>query len=158
MSDVSSEKFGQQLPGGTFPYSSGSVASRVEELPGQMKPVEKALQLTQHFYFRLPDGAEPTLDFDADEQPNMVEAVLFEGGAGSLLFVTDAAEINRLQRMAIEGNRLSIWALFGFDVIHGLRAIFPVPIAMAASWNPAMIKRGQTVAAREDRADDGRDW
>src|SRR6185503_8808524 len=43
-------------------------------------------------------------------------------------------------------------ALFGFDVIHGLRTIFPVPIAMAASWDPETIERGQAVAAREARA------
>jgi hypothetical protein len=42
--------------------------------------------------------------------------------------------------------------LFGFDVIHGLRTIFPVPIAMAASWDPETIERGQSVAACEARA------
>ena len=72
--------------------------------------------------------------------------------SGSLLFVTDPAEINRLQRLAVEGNRLGIPALFGFDVIHGLRTILPVPIAMAASWDPETIERGQAVAAREARA------
>ena len=82
----------------------------------------------------------------------MVESALREGGAGSLLFVTDPAEINRLQRLAIEGNRLGIPLLFGFDVIHGLRTILPVPIAMAASWDPETIERGQSVAAREARA------
>ena len=94
----------------------------------------------------------PALDFDADEQPMMVESALREGGAGSLLFVTDPAEINRLQRLAVEGNRLGIPVLFGFDVIHGLRTILPVPIAMAASWDPETIERGQSVAAREARA------
>ena len=58
------------------------------------------------------------------------------GEVGSLLFVTDPAETNRLQRLTVEGNRLGIPALFGFDVIHGLRTILPVPIAMAASWDP----------------------
>jgi beta-glucosidase len=82
----------------------------------------------------------------------MVEAALRRGEAGSLLFVTDAAEINRLQQLTIEGNRLGIPALFGFDVIHGLRTIFPVPIAMAASWDPETIEQGQSVAAREARA------
>ena len=74
------------------------------------------------------------------------------GEAGSLLFVTDPAETNRLQRLAVEGNRLGIPVLFGFDVIHGLRTILPVPIAMAASWDPETIERGQAVAAREARA------
>ena len=118
----------------------------------QLTPAEKAGQLTQYFYFRLPPGAVPALDFDADEQPMMVEAALRNGVAGSLLFLTNPAEINRLQRLAIEGNRLGIPVLVGFDVIHGLRTIFPVPIAMAASWDPETIERGQAVAAREARA------
>ncbi|HWM56662.1 MAG TPA: beta-glucosidase BglX [Pseudonocardia sp.] len=129
-----------------------TIRAQVEKLLAQMTPVEKAGQLTQYFYFRLPEGAEPVLDFDADEQPKMVESKLQEGVTGSLLFVTDPAEINRLQRLAVEGNRLGIPVLFGFDVIHGLRTIFPVPIAMAASWDPETIEAGQVVAAREARA------
>ena len=66
--------------------------------------------------------------------------------------MTDPAQINRLQRATVEGNRLGIPALFGFDVIHGLRTILPVPIAMAASWDPAAIEAGQAVAAAEARA------
>ena len=81
-----------------------------------------------------------------------MEEALARGGVGSLLFVTDPAEINRLQRLAVEGSRHGIPALFGFDVIHGLRTILPVPIAMAASWDPETIERGQAVAAREARA------
>ncbi|QTE30938.1 glycoside hydrolase family 3 N-terminal domain-containing protein [Pengzhenrongella sicca] len=126
--------------------------SRVDDLIARMTPAEKAGQLTQYFYFRLPPGATPALDFDADAQPAQVEAALRDGAAGSLLFVADPAQINRLQRLAIEGNRLGIPALFGFDVIHGLRTILPVPIAMAASWDPVTIARGQAVAAREARA------
>lgn len=129
-----------------------TIQSQVDELITQMTPAEKAGQLTQYFYFRLPADAEPALDFDAEEQPRMVESALREGVAGSLLFVTDPAEINRLQRLAVDGNRLGIPVLFGFDVIHGLRTILPVPIAMAASWDPQTIERGQSVAAREARA------
>ena len=126
----------------------------VDDLLAAMTPAEKAGQLTQYFYFQLPAGAEadPALGVDAGNQPRMVEEALGRGEAGSLLFVTDPAEINRLQRLAIEGNRLGIPVLFGFDVIHGLRTIFPVPIAMAASWDLETIERGQAVAAREARA------
>ncbi len=131
-----------------------TIQSQVDQLISQMTPAEKAGQLTQYFYFRLPAEAEvaPALGFDPRQQPEMVESALRQGGAGSLLFVTDPAEINRLQRLAVEGNRLGIPVLFGFDVIHGLRTILPVPIAMAASWDPATIERGQSVAAREARA------
>ncbi len=129
-----------------------AIQSQVDALLTQMTAAEKAGQLTQYFYFRLPAGAAPALDIDADQQPKMVETALRGGGAGSLLFVTDPAEINRLQRLALEGNRLGIPVLFGFDVIHGLRTILPVPIAMAASWDPETIERGQSIAAREARA------
>src|SRR5215216_991387 len=130
-----------------------TIEARVEDLLGQMTPAEKAGQLTQYFYFRLPAGAPgPVLDIDPDEQPRMVESQLAQGRVGSLLFVTEPSEINRLQRLAVEGNRLGIPVLFGFDVIHGLRTILPVPIALAASWDPETIERGQTVAAREARA------
>ncbi len=54
--------------------------------------------------------------------------------------------------MAVEETRLGIPVIFGFDVVHGLHTILPVPIAMAASWDPDLVERGQTVAARESRA------
>ena len=130
-----------------------AIRSRIDELLAGMTAAEKAGQLTQYFYFRLPgDVADPALGLDPDTQPLMVEAALGRGEAGSLLFVTNPSEINRLQRLAVEGNRLGIPVLFGFDVIHGLRTIFPVPIGMAASWDPETIERGQAVAARESRA------
>ena len=86
-----------------------TIQEQVDELLAQMSPVEKAGQLTQYFYFRLPpDAPGPVLDIDPDEQPEMVESKLAQGAAGSLLFVTDPAQINRLQRLAVEGNRLGI--------------------------------------------------
>jgi beta-glucosidase len=130
------------------------IADRVDELLRQMTLAEKAGQLTQYFYFRLAGGTtdESALGVDPEAQTRAVEEALGRGGAGSLLFETDPTQINRLQRLTIEGNRLGIPALFGFDVIHGLRTIFPVPIAMAASWDLETIERGQAVAAREARA------
>ncbi|WP_426513920.1 glycoside hydrolase family 3 N-terminal domain-containing protein [Dactylosporangium sp. McL0621] len=125
---------------------------RIEAMLAELSPAEKAGQLTQYFYFKLPGEADPALGVDAEQQPRAVEAALGRGRVGSLLFVTDPAETNRLQRLAIEGNPHGIPVLFGFDVIHGLRTIFPVPIAMAASWDPETIERGQAVAAREARA------
>jgi beta-glucosidase len=66
--------------------------------------------------------------------------------------LSDPALINKLQHAAVEGSRLHIPLLFGLDVIHGLRTIFPVPIAMAASWDPATVENAQAVAAKEARA------
>jgi beta-glucosidase len=145
----------QFVPGSSRPaLTEAEVTDRVDALMAQMTVAEKAGQLTQYFYFNLPpsEEIEATLHADFSRQPAMVEAALSEGKVGSLLFVTDPAEVNRLQRLAVEGNRLGIPALFGFDVIHGLRTIMPVPIAMAASWDPTVIEQGQAVAARESRA------
>ncbi len=54
--------------------------------------------------------------------------------------------------IAVEETRLKIPVLFGYDVIHGLRTVLPVPIAMAATWDPDIVERGQAVAAAEARA------
>ncbi len=127
--------------------------ARVEELLGRLSLEEKAGQLTQLFYFG--SLADPEIGAGigvGDDQPGEVENALAYGGAGSLLFVTDPAQTNRLQRLAVEGSQHGIPLLFGFDVIHGLRTILPVPIALAASWDPPTIERGQAVAAREARA------
>jgi beta-glucosidase len=52
----------------------------------------------------------------------------------------------------VDKTRLHIPLIFGFDVIHGFRTIFPVPIAMAASWDPETVSKAQSVAAKEARA------
>ena len=130
------------------------IQEKVESLLAQLTVAEKAGQLTQLFYF--PSGAGPNADdaslIEGQAPADLVEAALGRGEVGSMLFVTDPAEINRLQRLTVEGHRLGIPALFGFDVIHGLRTVFPVPIAMAASWDLDTIEQGQVVAAREARA------
>ena len=143
-----------------------AMQQRIDDLIAAMTVEEKAGQLTQYFYFGFQRDAEPhQADGSQDDgvpndatghellsQPATVEAALGRGEGGSLLFVTDPAEINRLQRITVDGNRHGIPALFGFDVIHGFRTIFPVPIAMAASWDPDTIEAGQAIAAREARA------
>lgn len=123
----------------------------VERLVAAMTLEEKAGQLVQFFHLSGLDAGEADASGRAD-QPAMVEAELEKGLVGALLFARRASLINRLQRRTIDGNRHGIPALFGFDVIHGFRTIFPVPIALAASWDPDIIERSQSVAAREARA------
>jgi beta-glucosidase len=135
-------------------HDDAEVAERVDALIARMTVAEKAGQLTQYFYFgSLPsEGNQDAPGAPLPGQAAAVEAALARGEVGSLLLVTDPAEVNRLQRLAVAGNRHGIPVVFGFDVIHGLRTIFPVPIAMAASWDPEAIEQGQAVAAREARA------
>lgn len=116
------------------------VSKRASALLAQMTLEEKVGQVNQLFYIgqlMKPEAMEPTIR---------------EGKVGSLLFVTDPALINRFQKIAVDQSRLKIPLLFGFDVIHGFRTVFPVPLAMASSWDPALVERAQTVAAREARA------
>lgn len=117
-----------------------------------MSVADKVGQLIQYFSFSLPEGATSDVVGDVAGQPRAVDAALDAGGVGSLLFVTDPARINALQRRAIAGNAHGIPVLFGFDVIHGLRTILPVPIAMAATWDAGIVERAQAVAAAEARA------
>src|SRR3954470_12223728 len=129
------------------------IRSRVDELIAGLTTAEKAGQLTQYFYFGSLQESDAGLSVGAlTSRAATVEAALERGEAGSPLFVTGPARINRLQRLAVEGSRFGIPVLFGYDVIHGLRTILPVPIALGASWDPGVIERGQAVAAREARA------
>ncbi|WP_416968705.1 glycoside hydrolase family 3 N-terminal domain-containing protein [Streptomyces sp. 4F14] len=137
-----------------------SAEERAEDLLSRLTPEEKAGQLTMYFY--LGTGRPLPEDFDIEslppehrafvDQPRQVEAAVAGGRAGGVLFVKDPALANRLQRWAVEESRLGIPLLFGYDVIHGLRTIFPVPVALSASWSPDVMEAAQTVAAREARA------
>jgi beta-glucosidase len=113
------------------------ISARVEGILKQMTLQEKIGQLSLQFVF----GPSAS-----------IESNLAKGELGSLLFVTDPHERNRLQHIAVEQSRLHIPLIFGFDVIHGFRTIFPVPIGMAASWEPELSKTSQAIAAREASA------
>jgi beta-glucosidase len=114
------------------------ISEWVDALLAQMTPEEKAGQLCQLFSFTPNDIS--------------ISDEIAAGRVGSILVVRDPEELNRLQHVAVEQSRLGIPLLFGFDVIHGLRTILPVPIAMAASWDMEIIEAGQAVAATEARA------
>lgn len=74
------------------------------------------------------------------------------GRVGAVLWLADPKAINRLQHVAVEQSRLHIPLLFGLDVIHGYRTLFPVPLGMASSWDPSVEEQAQTFAATEARA------
>ena len=116
------------------------ISGKVEDLLRRMTLDEKIGQLTQIGGVAfVPDDLRP-------------EERVRKGQVGSILRLSDAAAINRLQRVAVEETRLHIPLLFGLDVVHGFKTVFPVPLAMAASWDPALVEQAQTVAAREARA------
>src|SRR5258708_14843028 len=75
-----------------------------------------------------------------------------KGLLGSTLNVRGAQRTNELQRVAMEESRLKVPLVFGFDVIHGYRTIFPVPLGEASSWDPAVAERSAAIAAAEARS------
>jgi len=113
------------------------VQRKVDELLESMSTEEKIGQLSQVFFF----GPSKSID-----------ERIRKGELGSILFTTDPAQINRMQRIAVDESPHHIPLIFGFDVIHGLRTVFPVPIAMAASWDPSLAENAQRIAASESRA------
>jgi beta-glucosidase len=127
---------------GAQPPVTSQDVDRANELLKKMTTAEKIGQLNQPFYFRVP---VPGATSDAVTYDDRVK----RGEVGSFLFVTDPKEINRLQKIAMTDQRLPIPILFGFDVIHGFDTEFPVPIAMAASWDPALAEAAQGIAAEE---------
>ncbi len=74
------------------------------------------------------------------------------GRCGALFNAHGAAFTRELQRVAVEESRLKIPLLFGYDVIHGYKTIFPIPLAEAASWDMEAIQRSAAVAAEEAAA------
>src|SRR5258708_4156688 len=108
---------------------------RVDQLLSRMTLEEKLGQLTQ----LVPDQPE----FPRALEKGLVGSILNDGGP---------AKINQLQRSALAGSRLEIPLLVGYDVIHGYRTIFPIPLAIASSWDPQLAELSARVAAREARA------
>lgn len=116
-----------------------AVNERVEALLGRMSLEEKIGQLAQIA--------------GADFMPGpKAEEIIRQRGAGSVLWLNNPKRFNELQKVAVEESPSKIPLLFALDVIHGYRTIFPIPLAMASSWDPAVAEQSQAVAAREARA------
>ena len=115
------------------------IERKIDALLKQMTLEEKLGQL------QLFDGPN---DDNYNERIEMIR----KGLVGGFMNVLGARRVNELQRIAVEQSRLKIPLLFGFDVIHGYRTIFPVPLGEASSWDPATVERTTSVAAAEARA------
>ena len=117
-----------------------NVEARVNELLAKMTLDEKLGQLQQL------DG-----EGNGNFRPEHLEMVR-QGSLGSTLNVRGAQKTNELQRIAVTASRLKIPLIFGFDVIHGYRTIFPIPLGEAASWDPPAVERAAGIAAAEARS------
>jgi beta-glucosidase len=117
-----------------------NVEARINALLARMTLAEKLGQLQQL------DG-----EANGNFRPEHLQLVR-QGLLGSTLNVRGAQRTNELQRLAVTESRLKIPLIFGFDVIHGYRTIFPIPLGEAATWDPAAAERSAGIAAAEARA------
>jgi beta-glucosidase len=129
------------LTGQTAPMTQAEAHRRAEVLLKQMTIEEKVGQMNQSSGVVMP--------LLASEKP---DNLIVEGKVGSILWLIDVKEINRLQHLAVDKSRLHIPILFAFDVIHGYRTVFPIPLAMAASWDPGVEEAAQRLAGEDARA------
>ena len=86
-----------------------------------------------------------------------VDNKIRKGQVGGLFGITGPERIRQAQDIAVKNSRLKIPLIFGLDVIHGHRTIFPIPLGIACSWDTAMIRRSAILAAKEATAD-GLNW
>ncbi len=117
--------------------ASSEVESRIEHILGQMTLAEKIGQMNQ-----VSAGGEVS---------NYAEAIR-KGQVGSILNEVDPVKLNEFQRLAVEESRLGIPLLVGRDVIHGFHTIFPIPLGLAATFDPALVEEGARIAAVEATA------
>ncbi len=121
-----------------------AIEARVDALLQKMTLEEKVGQLIQRTAFGGVTGL-------GGGTTSMTEAAA-RGEVGSLFNLTNPVTINAIQRAAMVKSRVHIPVLFGLDIIHGFRTTFPVPLAMASSWDPALVERASRVAAEEATA------
>ncbi|MCH4155474.1 MAG: beta-glucosidase BglX [Muribaculaceae bacterium] len=121
--------------------SKAPIEQRVEDLLSQMTMEEKLGQLSQINSFNDPKW----------------NVVLYQnikdGKIGSIINEVNGKRIDSLQRMAVKQSRLGIPVLFGRDVIHGYKTIFPIPLGQAATFDPEVIAAGAHAAAVESSSD-----
>jgi beta-glucosidase len=134
----------QTEPAPSPQLASKQLNARVEALLKQMTLDEKIGQLVQFSAGYATGPGASNLRYDE---------LATKGQVGSMLNVVGAEATNHYQHIAVEKSRLHIPILFGLDVIHGHRTTFPVPLAVAASWDPAAAELVAHTGAVEARAD-----
>ena len=123
------------------------VEQRVEDLLSRMTLEEKVYQLNQYTL-----GSNNNINNIGEAIKNVPAEI------GSVIYFDMNPQLrNELQKKAMNNSRLGIPVLFGYDVIHGFRTIYPIPLAQACSWNPDLTEQVSAVAAQEARRS-GVDW
>jgi beta-glucosidase len=118
--------------------SEAALDRKVNALLGKMTLAEKIGQMDQYN-----NWATASVEAQND---------IAQGKVGSFLNTIGAKQTNELQKIAVEQSRLHIPLLFGLDVIHGYKTIFPIPLAEDCAWNPDLLEQCEGVAAHESAA------
>ena len=124
-----------------------SIDQKVDSLLNLMTLEEKIGQLNQYNGFWDVTGPDPKEGAAAIKYEH-----LKKGLVGSMLNIKGVKNVKKIQKIAVEETRLGIPLLFGFDVIHGLKTISPIPLAEAASWDLEAIENSAAIAAEESAA------
>ena len=127
------------------------VEKRIDALLAKMSVEEKVGQLHQ-----LSRMADPTGPAPGRQEASPSEQAR-QGALGSMLNIVDPREAAALQKEA-RASRAGIPLIFGYDVIHGYRTIFPVPLAEASSWDPALAERFYAEELANYLADNVQAW
>ena len=120
------------------------IEQRVDSVLKLMTLEEKIGQMTQY---------SAKSDIVTGPQVNAdIEPLLKKGWIGSLFHATSSAAIRKTQETALAESRLKIPVLFAFDVIHGFKTIFPIPLAESCAWDAELAERSAAIAAAEASA------
>ena len=136
-----SEKIGQLHQVGPSPVGGFEISA------GEAEKMLAAGKITREKYLSIINHTM------LDEREDEIRA----GRIGSFIGIDNADKANHLQRIAVEESRLGIPIIFGMDVIHGHKTIFPIPLAEACSFDPELFKATAEIAAQE-AAEDGINW
>ena len=135
------EKIGQLYQSGISPVGGFEISIQEAE------QLLEAGRIGRKEYERLVNAAS------FDEREDMIR----KGTVGSFIGVQNPEHANHLQRIAVEESRLGIPLIFGLDVVHGHRTVFPSPIAEACTFNDELFEKSAEIAARE-ASEDGINW
>jgi beta-glucosidase len=108
---------------------------------------EKIGQMNQYNGFYNATGPAPEVGDQKVKYENVKNGLV-----GSMLNVRGVDEVRAFQKLAVEESRLGIPIIFGFDVIHGYKTTFPIPLAESASWNLDLIEKSARMSAKEASA------
>jgi beta-glucosidase len=134
-------------PADAPPLTTPAIEARIDALLARLTLEEKIGQMNQYTSFFDLTGPAP----EAGTEKQRYEEVK-QGRVGSMINVHGAEATRRAQELAVEGSRLGIPLIFGLDVIHGYRTIFPIPLGEAASFDLDAIEASARVAATEAAA------